>query len=101
VLYALGGLVLGAGVGLAVAAALDRADRSLRDVDVAADVLGVPSLGAIDRIVTAADAAADRAMRLRRAVAMGALAAVALGCAGVAVADGGGAVAGAVRSVIR
>lgn len=101
VLYALGGLVLGAGIGLAAAAALDRADRSLRDVDVAADVLGVPSLGAIDRIVTAADAAADRAMRLRRAVAVGALAAVALGCAGVAVADGGSAALGAVRSVMR
>jgi uncharacterized protein involved in exopolysaccharide biosynthesis len=65
-IFALGGLVLGAGAGLGLAWILDVNDRSFRDVDAAAAFLGLPSLGAIHALETPAGTAAAKAAATRR-----------------------------------
>jgi uncharacterized protein involved in exopolysaccharide biosynthesis len=84
-LLALGGLVLGAGAGIALAWTLDAKDRSFRDVETVSEFVGVPSLGAIGRIETPDEAARRRAQTLRTAAFVGAFGLVAAGIAAWAV----------------
>jgi uncharacterized protein involved in exopolysaccharide biosynthesis len=80
-LFALCGLVVGAAGGFAYAYAADAKDRSFRDADSVAELLGVPAIGAVPAIVTSAELAEERG-RARRKAAVVAL----LGCAALAVA---------------
>lgn len=64
--FALGGLVLGAGAGLGLAWILDVNDRSFREVDAVAAFIGLPSLGAIHVLETPAQAAAAKTAAMRR-----------------------------------
>ena len=75
---ALAGLVVGAGVGLGVAFALDAMDRSFREVDAVSQFLGIPAMGAIQIIQTPSEAAQSRGVKRRRTAVLAALAVVAL-----------------------
>lgn len=66
----LGGLLLGALGGAAAALAADRADKSFRDAASVASFMGVPTLGAVEPIRTAAEEAQLRAANRRAKTAM-------------------------------
>jgi uncharacterized protein involved in exopolysaccharide biosynthesis len=88
---ALAGLVLGAGVGAGVAVGRAATDRSFHQAELVADILGVPSMGAVGVIQTPSEVGERRKSERRQVVTLCALGLAAALAVAFAAAGGGGA----------
>ncbi len=98
---ALAGLAGGVLVGAMVALVRDRLDRTVRGVDEAANVLGLPVLGAVHSIFTPGELAAERRATRHSLTVLGIVAGVAVLLVGWAALGSAGALQSMVRSVVE